>query len=52
MYSVVLGSMLGPTISFNISVGLLMMRDGHRICFAYGTLVGTVVGGLATSSGC
>jgi ethanolamine transporter len=58
MYSVILGSMLGATICFNIPVGLSMIRPNHRIFFAYGTLVGivsvpfgTVIGGLIMSTG-
>jgi ethanolamine transporter len=56
MYSVILGSMLGATICFNIPVGLGMIQDENSIFFAYGTLVGIltvpfgcVVGGLAMS---
>jgi ethanolamine transporter len=58
MYSVILGSMLGATICFNIPVGLSMIRPNHHIFFAYGTLVGilsvpfgTVIGGLIMSAG-
>jgi ethanolamine transporter len=57
MYSVILGSMLGATICFNIPVGLSMIKERHRIFFAYGTLIGivsvpfgTVVGGLMMST--
>jgi ethanolamine transporter len=57
MYSVVLGSMLGATICFNIPVGLSMIKQDHRIFFAYGTLIGivsvpfgTVIGGLMMST--
>jgi ethanolamine transporter len=56
MYSVILGSMLGATICFNIPVGLSMIQEENSIFFAYGTLVGIltvpfgcVVGGLAMS---
>jgi ethanolamine transporter len=56
MYSVILGSMLGATICFNIPVGLGMIRSENSIFFAYGTLVGIltvpfgcVVGGFSMS---
>jgi ethanolamine transporter len=54
VYSVILGSMLGATICFNIPVGLGMIQAENSIFFAYGTLVGIltvpfgcVVGGFA-----
>lgn len=54
MYSVILGSMLGATICFNIPVGLGMIKAENSIFFAYGTLIGIltvpfgcVVGGFA-----
>jgi ethanolamine transporter len=43
MYSsVVLGTMLGCTIVFNIPVGLSMIREENHIFFAFGTLIGLV----------
>jgi ethanolamine transporter len=43
MYSsVVLGTMLGCTIVFNIPVGLAMTQQKNHIFFAYGTLIGIV----------
>jgi ethanolamine transporter len=57
MYAVILSSMLGATIVFNIPVGLSIIDPSNRIFFAYGTLLGIIsvpfgciVGGFAMSS--
>jgi ethanolamine transporter len=58
MYSsVLLGSMFGATIGFNIPVGLAMISNRNHIFFAFGTLIGfisvpfgCIVGGLAMAA--
>jgi ethanolamine transporter len=58
MYSsVLLGSMFGATIGFNIPVGLAMISRKNHIFFAFGTLIGflsvpfgCIVGGLTMAA--
>jgi ethanolamine transporter len=52
--SLVLGTMFGSALVFNIPVGMTMIREEHHIFFAFGTLIGivsipfgSVVGGLS-----
>ncbi len=51
--AIILGSMMGPTIAFNIPVALRMMKKDDLPCLAYGTLCailcipfGCLVGGI------
>lgn len=40
--AIVLGSMLGSVISFNIPIGMKILRPEHHIYFAYGNLIGLI----------
>lgn len=40
--SIVLGSMLGSVISFNIPIGMKILKPDHHIYFAYGNLIGLI----------